>query len=139
MVVADLDGSLLPCSTERMWIAMRRPDLYRPLTTLTSLERSTRAIKFSKWLRTAVRLRKREAWRTIEARDRYRYLTITLAWNGRRSCQDRSYGLATPRTGGSAEPRLAARGKSRFGGKAARRINELRSVSRVFWTSTTGC
>jgi hypothetical protein len=34
---------------------------------------------------------------------------------------------------------LAARGNSRFGGKAARRINELRSVFRGFSTSTTGC
>ena len=28
--------------------------------------------------------------RTIEARDSFRYSTLTLAWNGLRSCQDRA-------------------------------------------------
>jgi predicted amidohydrolase len=47
MVVADLDGSLLPRSTGRMWIAARRPELYGPLTKPTGLERSARDLKFS--------------------------------------------------------------------------------------------
>ena len=46
MVIADLDGSLLPHSTGRMWIQARRPDLYTPLTIPTGLERDTRLLKF---------------------------------------------------------------------------------------------
>ena len=46
MVVAELCGDLLPHSTGRKWIQARRPELYRPLTIPTGLERSTRALKF---------------------------------------------------------------------------------------------
>ena len=46
MVVADLFGDLLPHSTGRKWIQARRPELYRPLTIPTGLERSTRSLKF---------------------------------------------------------------------------------------------
>jgi len=45
MVVAELCGDLLPHSTGRMWIQARRPELYRPLTIPTGLERNTRALK----------------------------------------------------------------------------------------------
>ena len=45
LVVADLRGDLLPQSTGRMWIQARRPELYRPLTIPTGLERNTRALK----------------------------------------------------------------------------------------------
>ena len=34
---------------------------------------------------------------------------------------------------------LAARGNSRFAENQARRINELQTIFRPFWTSTTGC
>jgi predicted amidohydrolase len=46
MVTADLRGDLLGCSTGRMWIQARRPELYTPLTVPTGLERSTRSLKF---------------------------------------------------------------------------------------------
>jgi len=46
MVVADLCADLLPSSTGRMWIQARRPDLYRPLTIPTGVERNARALKF---------------------------------------------------------------------------------------------
>lgn len=46
MVVAELDGSLLDRSTGRMWIQARKPELYKPLTVPTGLERETRKIKF---------------------------------------------------------------------------------------------
>ena len=46
MVIADLDGELLPHSTGRMWMQARRPDLYAPLTVATGLERDIRALKF---------------------------------------------------------------------------------------------
>jgi len=46
MVVAELCGDLLPHCTGRKWIQARRPELYRPLTIPTGLERSTRALKF---------------------------------------------------------------------------------------------
>jgi predicted amidohydrolase len=46
MVVADLHGDLLPPSTGRMWLQARRPELYRPLTVATGLERSARDLKF---------------------------------------------------------------------------------------------
>jgi hypothetical protein len=46
MVVAELDASLIPKSTGRMWITARRPELYRPLTVPTGLERATRQVKF---------------------------------------------------------------------------------------------
>ncbi len=45
MVVAELCGDLLPHSTGRMWIQARRPELYRPLTIPTGLERNTRVLK----------------------------------------------------------------------------------------------
>jgi predicted amidohydrolase len=45
MVVADLDASLLPRSTGRLWMQARRPALYAPLTAVTGGERSTRELK----------------------------------------------------------------------------------------------
>lgn len=47
MVVADLHASLLADSTGRSWIRARRPDLYKPLTIPTGLERDTRELKFA--------------------------------------------------------------------------------------------
>ncbi len=46
MVVATLDGALLPASTGRMWMSARRPELYGPLTKRTGAERDTRSLKF---------------------------------------------------------------------------------------------
>ena len=46
MVVADLDLGLIPQSTRRRWITARRPELYRPLTVPTGMERPTRAVRF---------------------------------------------------------------------------------------------
>jgi predicted amidohydrolase len=46
MVVAELDASLLERSTGRMWIQARKPELYKPLTVRTGLERETRQLKF---------------------------------------------------------------------------------------------
>jgi predicted amidohydrolase len=46
MVVAELDASLLEHSTGRMWMAARRPELYRPLSERTGRERDTRELKF---------------------------------------------------------------------------------------------
>jgi len=46
MVVADLDASLLAESTGRRWIKTRRPELYKPLTVPTGLERDTRSVRF---------------------------------------------------------------------------------------------
>jgi predicted amidohydrolase len=46
MVVADLCGDLVRQSTGRKWIQARRPELYRPLTIPTGLERDTRVLKF---------------------------------------------------------------------------------------------
>jgi len=47
MVTAELDASLLPASTGRMWIKARRPELYGLLTRRTGAERTTREIKFA--------------------------------------------------------------------------------------------
>jgi predicted amidohydrolase len=47
MVIADLDAGLLADSTGRSWIRARRPDLYKPLTVPTGLERDTRELKFA--------------------------------------------------------------------------------------------
>jgi len=46
MVVADLDGALLPNATGREWMAARRPELYGMLAKRTGLERDTRDLKF---------------------------------------------------------------------------------------------
>ena len=46
MVVAELDGNLLPEATGRKWIRARRPELYLPLTIPTGNECDTRKLKF---------------------------------------------------------------------------------------------
>ena len=46
MVVSDLDASLLEQSTGRRWIKTRRPELYKPLTVPTGIERDTRSVRF---------------------------------------------------------------------------------------------
>jgi len=46
MVIADLDGTLLPEATGRLWRRARRPELYKPLATATGDERDTRELKF---------------------------------------------------------------------------------------------
>jgi len=46
MVVADLDGALLPEATGRLWRRARRPELYGPLTVRTGDECDTRKLKF---------------------------------------------------------------------------------------------
>ncbi len=47
MVIAELDGSLIPESSGQQWIQARRPELYQPLTVRTGREKSTRDIKFA--------------------------------------------------------------------------------------------
>lgn len=46
MVTADLDLSLIPMSTGRRWLSVRRPELYGILAQPTGKERSTRAVRF---------------------------------------------------------------------------------------------
>lgn len=46
MVVADLDPALLSCSTGRMWMAARRPELYGGLAVRTGRERDAHELKF---------------------------------------------------------------------------------------------
>ncbi len=46
LVIADLDGSLIPRSTGRRWIKARRPELYSPLTATTAEQRDTRSVRF---------------------------------------------------------------------------------------------
>lgn len=46
MVIADLDGSVLPTSSGRRWLQARRPELYKRLTILTGNERDTRSVRF---------------------------------------------------------------------------------------------
>lgn len=46
MVIADLDGSVLPTSSGRRWLQARRPELYEPLTIPTGNERDTRSVRF---------------------------------------------------------------------------------------------
>ncbi|MGE0884137.1 MAG: nitrilase family protein [Blastocatellales bacterium] len=46
MVIADLDGSVLPTSSGRRWLQARRPELYEPLTIPTGKERDTRSVRF---------------------------------------------------------------------------------------------
>jgi predicted amidohydrolase len=48
MVAADLDLDLIPMSTGRRWLKVRRPDLYGPLTTPTGMEQDTRVVRFAK-------------------------------------------------------------------------------------------
>lgn len=47
MVVGDLDLDLIPSSNGRRWLRSRRPDLYRPLTVPTGIERDTRVVRFT--------------------------------------------------------------------------------------------
>jgi predicted amidohydrolase len=46
IVVADLDGRLLPTSSGRRWLRARRPELYAPLTERTGQEQPTRRVRF---------------------------------------------------------------------------------------------
>ncbi|HWH69254.1 MAG TPA: nitrilase family protein [Candidatus Sulfotelmatobacter sp.] len=46
MVVADLDASLLPEATGRLWRRARRPELYQPLLSRTGDESDARHLKF---------------------------------------------------------------------------------------------
>lgn len=46
LVVAELDGGLLPEATGRLWRRARRPELYGPLTVPTGDECDTRKLKF---------------------------------------------------------------------------------------------
>jgi len=46
MVVADLEASVLPSSSGRRWLQVRRPELYGPLTVRTGIERDTRSVRF---------------------------------------------------------------------------------------------
>jgi len=46
MVAADLDRSLIPESTGRMWMKARRPDLYGGLAVRTGIERDAHELKF---------------------------------------------------------------------------------------------
>lgn len=46
MVVADLDGTVLPTSSGRRWLKARRPELYAPLSVPTGRERDTRSVRF---------------------------------------------------------------------------------------------
>ncbi len=46
MVMADLDGNLLPEATGRLWRRARRPELYLPLTVPAGDECDTRQLKF---------------------------------------------------------------------------------------------
>ncbi len=46
MVMADLDGNLLPEATGRLWRRARRPELYLPLTVPAGDECGTRQLKF---------------------------------------------------------------------------------------------
>ena len=46
IVVADLEAALLPMSTGRRWMRVRRPELYGPLAVPTGYERPTRAVRF---------------------------------------------------------------------------------------------
>ena len=46
MVVADLDSEVIPTSSGRRWLTVRRPELYAPLCTPTGRERDTRSVRF---------------------------------------------------------------------------------------------
>jgi predicted amidohydrolase len=46
MVVADLDAAVIPTSSGRRWLTVRRPELYAPLCTPTGRERDTRSVRF---------------------------------------------------------------------------------------------
>jgi predicted amidohydrolase len=46
MVVADLDPDVIPTSSGRRWLTVRRPELYAPLCTPTGKERDTRTVRF---------------------------------------------------------------------------------------------
>jgi len=46
MVIADLDASVLPTSSGRRWLQVRRPELYKPLTIPLGNERDTFSVRF---------------------------------------------------------------------------------------------
>jgi predicted amidohydrolase len=46
MVIADLDGEIIPTSSGRRWLAARRPELYGPLCERTGNERDTHSVRF---------------------------------------------------------------------------------------------
>jgi predicted amidohydrolase len=46
MVIADLDASVLPTSSGRRWLQVRRPELYSPLTIPLGTERGTFSVRF---------------------------------------------------------------------------------------------
>ena len=46
MVIADLDGEVIPTSSGRRWLDARRPELYQPLCIPTGRERDTRSVRF---------------------------------------------------------------------------------------------
>jgi predicted amidohydrolase len=46
MVTADLDAGVIPTSSGRRWLSVRRPELYAPLCTPTGRERDTRSVRF---------------------------------------------------------------------------------------------
>lgn len=46
MVIADLDMSILPTSSGRRWLKVRRPELYEALYTQTGQEQETRSVRF---------------------------------------------------------------------------------------------
>ena len=46
MVTAELDSSLLPLSTGRRWIQVRRPELYQPLIQRIGNEKETAKVRF---------------------------------------------------------------------------------------------
>ena len=48
IVVADLNGSLLPTSSGRRWLRARRPELYGSLAVRTGQELETREVRFGK-------------------------------------------------------------------------------------------
>lgn len=46
MVIADLDATVLPTSSGRRWLQVRRPELYAPLTIPLGTERDTFSVRF---------------------------------------------------------------------------------------------
>jgi predicted amidohydrolase len=46
MIVADLDAEVIPTSSGRRWLTVRRPELYSPLCVPTGNERDTRTVRF---------------------------------------------------------------------------------------------
>lgn len=51
IIVGELNPSLLERCTGRRWITTRRPELYKPLTIPTGLEKDTRSVRFDpEWM-----------------------------------------------------------------------------------------